>query len=158
MLFSNLYLDRKSFHPALPISQLWLMTFIFDDYLPLLHKTQVSEQIHCRLLLPCLPSLPLPSFPPPIHRDADLQKPGLQEMLFIPRKLISSLLKKSSGLLLCLSIMSSFDSIVSGCSRLKTGLQQIKVLNTKLLAYMILTNRSFTLSVLPLPCWLEIWV
>lgn len=31
---------------------------------------------------------------------------------------------KSSGLLLRLSIMSSFESTVSGCSRLKTGLQQ----------------------------------
>lgn len=125
---ATFYLDRKSFHPALPVSQLWLMTFTFDGYLPLLHKTQVSEQIHRGLLPPCLPS--------PVHRDADLQKSALQEMLFIPRKLISSLflnlLGYYHGYLLCLALIAQFQDAAASkhdCSKLLGSKLRFWVLN-----------------------------
>lgn len=106
----------------------------------------VSEQSYPRPLLPCLSSRLLFSQ----HRDADCQKSGLQEMLFISRRLISTLFLYSLGYysayLLCPALIT-----VSGCSRLKTGLQQIpgnetEVLNTKPFAYMIPLATDF------LPC------
>lgn len=129
------------------------MTFTFDGYLPLLHKTQVSEELHRSLLLPCLPSPS--SLPSP--QGCWLAKVCFtgnviytKEIDLIPFK---NLLGYYHAYLLYLALIAQFQDAAGSkqdCSKLLGSKLRFCILNC--LLTQSCSADLFAQAVLPLPC------